>query len=142
MNRTSGAGIPRLYAAASLKRRESLRRGPPGRNRIPRLYAAASLKRRSGHDVQSVVRRSIPRLYAAASLKHRLAVTLWQDILVSIPRLYAAASLKQRAGLGPSGLERQYSAALCRGLIEAPPGLSDACAPGHFVFRGSMPRPH
>ena len=36
-------GIPRLYAAASLKQ-GSVRRLAPGWWRIPRLYAAASLK--------------------------------------------------------------------------------------------------
>ena len=59
--------IPRLYAAASLKRAR-WRAGVVTWGRIPRLYAAASLK--------PVVRGpnqhglcGIPRLYAAASLK-------------------------------------------------------------------------
>ena len=45
MPRVSQIGIPRLYAAASLKRDpRAVPRSPPGRG-IPRLYAAASLKR-------------------------------------------------------------------------------------------------
>ena len=36
-----------------------------------------------------------------------------------IPRLYAAASLKHKKGPGPHRDNTMYSAALCRGLIEA-----------------------
>ena len=59
-----------------------------------------------------------------------------------IPRLYAAASLKLLAGHeGRGEAQERYSAALCRGLIEATrrrhggPSVEP-------VFRGFMPRPH
>ena len=82
------------------------------------------------------------------------------------PRLYAAASLKQHAaGLGHHELDL-FSAALCRGLIEAVIGEGDHDGDEHGfprlyaaaslklldhtercrqiinVFRGFMPRPH
>ena len=57
------------------------------------------------------------------------------------PRLYAAASLKlERAGR-PSARRGVFSAALCRGLIEAPRRRRPRGWPGG-VFRGFMPRPH
>ena len=59
--------FPRLYAAASLKRRCS-RGCVMNRPRFPRLYAAASLKRDDGLD-QGIFVGGFPRLYAAASLK-------------------------------------------------------------------------
>ena len=124
--------------------------------------------------VRTMVRlrnQCIPRLYAAASLKHRGAgatPAIRSD--GSIPRLYAAASLKQiEALVGPSDAQPSYSAALCRGLIEAShvrrtchrPGASGiprlyaaaslkqdvTSATVHRqgleqVFRGFMPRPH
>ena len=132
--------IPRLYAAASLKLQH---REPPSAvdHGIPRLYAAASLK------LDVYVQRipdagRIPRLYAAASLKHD-GVELLVARELRIPRLYAAASLKPlpvpRAR--PRGHAR-YSAALCRGLIEAPPRPSHRASMSPRVFRGSMPRPH
>ena len=88
----AGSSIPRLYAAASLKRMPAKLR-PCELAGIPRLYAAASLKPYAWgeRDCGSL---SIPRLYAAASLKR----------LVSVPVRYEL---------------REYSAALCRGLIEA-----------------------
>ena len=62
---------------------------------------------------------SFPRLYAAASLKpvehrfHFLHVGCF-------PRLYAAASLKPRnLSSGDTTVQAAFSAALCRGLIEA-----------------------
>ena len=64
------------------------------------------------------VQLGIPRLYAAASLK---PCEIVQHCLArnGIPRLYAAASLK-RLTLGEHRLViAGYSAALCRGLIEA-----------------------
>ena len=61
---------------------------------------------------------SFPRLYAAASLKHP-AGDLAPDRGVCFPRLYAAASLKHaERRMGALETER-FSAALCRGLIEA-----------------------
>ena len=61
-----------------------------------------------------------PRLYAAASLKRHGPVGAWRRASAGFPRLYAAASLKPRDGgrqarVRPPG----FSAALCRGLIEA-----------------------
>ena len=109
---------------------------------------------------------SIPRLYAAASLK--LVIKNKRGVRVArIPRLYAAASLKQSC-VCHSHVKKpvSYSAALCRGLIEASqrplnrpveplriprlyaaaslkrrPGSVSLLQPVH-VFRGFMPRPH
>ena len=85
---------------------------------FPRLYAAASLKQ--VHDDRLDVRDCgrFPRLYAAASLKRR-----GRERVVhpgqGFPRLYAAASLK-REYVRPEDYEiERFSAALCRGLIEA-----------------------
>ena len=65
--------------------------------RIPRLYAAASLKRvERGIEVDEVY--GIPRLYAAASLKPTGWVSLGLEA-DGIPRLYAAASLKHHLDL-------------------------------------------
>ena len=99
-----------------------------------------------------------PRLYAAASLKRCRRAGRHHRF----PRLYAAASLKRhrsvRAGDPGGGV---FSAALCRGLIEAAAayryrvddvfrgcrGLiestwcSSGCGAGPTVFRGFMPRP-
>ena len=84
----------------------------------------------------------------------------------SFPRLYAAASLKLRPRRRVPPLGVPFSAALCRGLIEAMGGsdmanLTAARFPRLYaaaslkrvesilsipkvarVFRGSMPRPH
>ena len=60
----------------------------------------------------------IPRLYAAASLKPERRLVDDHDV-ARIPRLYAAASLKRMAGPDTAPAIRTYSAALCRGLIEA-----------------------
>ena len=84
---------------------------------------------------------SIPRLYAAASLKPRSFAIRRRPSLAGIPRLYAAASLKLAPQRTLSGLPQRYSAALCRGLIEA--SRVRRIASGYLrVFRGSMPRPH
>ena len=62
-----GEGIPRLYAAASLKQAiATVAAGASGS--IPRLYAAASLKHPEPPNLVLPFGR-IPRLYAAASLK-------------------------------------------------------------------------
>ena len=58
-----------------------------------------------------------------------------------IPRLYAAASLKPRQLVEVIDGVDLYSAALCRGLIEAACQL-DREHENERVFRGSMPRPH
>ena len=107
---------------------------------------------------------SFPRLYAAASLKPAIRCA-GAYVLRSFPRLYAAASLKPISGAsGTTGYA--FSAALCRGLIEAGswPGSAPPPAPrfprlyaaaslklaneenvltlDKPVFRGFMPRPH
>ena len=84
---------------------------------IPRLYAAASLKRTNSLTMARKI-SSIPRLYAAASLKQRGLRPALED-RESIPRLYAAASLKLAEVIVGAGQAHEYSAALCRGLIEA-----------------------
>ena len=61
---------------------------------IPRLYAAASLKPLTLGDRLAARPRRIPRLYAAASLKP-LEPLLAPLPTLGIPRLYAAASLKR-----------------------------------------------
>ena len=82
----------------------------------------------------------IPRLYAAASLKPVRRVRASGDI-AGIPRLYAAASLKLAQAYIRVLVRDAYSAALCRGLIEALQ-LNRIPIVYHLVFRGSMPRPH
>ena len=134
-------GIPRLYAAASLKPqldadriapgggvfrgfmpRPSLKHDQPlplvrGGERIPRLYAAASLKRRHGPDRAPAPGARIPRLYAAASLKRPEERHEHVAAHRRIPRLYAAALIEAA---------RQWI------------GISL----DEIVFRGFMPRPH
>ena len=68
--------------------------GDVSQGRFPRLYAAASLKL-CLRLVDVSLRDGFPRLYAAASLKHRLLARADEQLDV-------------------------FSAALCRGLIEAP----------------------
>ena len=107
-----------------------------------------------------------PRLYAAASLKHEDPENLLHRSFWRFPRLYAAASLKQ-PGMGSCRQSGEaFSAALCRGLIEAPHRLrrprgfdqgfprlyaaaslkplqlGDGLQRRDQVFRGFMPRPH
>ena len=133
-------GIPRFYAAASLKRRRDGGAGVGASLGIPRFYAAASLKppglrhfvlraRRNSAVLcrglieaepkrREVVKwgRGIPRFYAAASLKHTRYPTD-RAAPRRIPRFYAAASLKLR------GARYRHGALL-------------------HEFRGFMPRPH
>ena len=60
---------------------------------------------------------------------------------LGFPRLYAAASLKPINAVTGADRYRWFSAALCRGLIEA--GLSSGTLYNvEVVFRGFMPRPH
>ena len=86
------------------------------------------------------VTRGFPRLYAAASLKRaaRARPAAWR---AGFPRLYAAASLKQREAGARPHVALGFSAALCRGLIEASPTPTAGSRPP-TVFRGFMPRPH
>ena len=85
---------------------------------FPRLYAAASLKHGIWTDDEQEL-DGFPRLYAAASLKRRRKSVpdLFEDR--GFPRLYAAASLKLRGSAAAVPRVRWFSAALCRGLIEA-----------------------
>ena len=86
---------------------------------FPRLYAAASLKLMQRDDgVGETVR--FPRLYAAASLK-RFTQAEERGVPGRFPRLYAAASLKRGEGIARLAGRAKFSAALCRGLIEASP---------------------
>ena len=57
------------------------------------------------------------------------------------PRLYAAASLKPQLRRGGHRRDGPFSAALCRGLIEAG-RRGEEFPPFAVVFRGFMPRPH
>ena len=114
---SSGAGIPRLYAAASLK-----------------FFAAlADLKERLGYSAAlcrgliEILENSNIKIqegigYSAALCRGLIEMAVLKEMAegdhAGIPRLYAAASLKLEfvhdvtlPGLG-------YSAALCRGLIE------------------------
>ena len=59
-----------------------------------------------------------PRLYAAASLKLGIGGFFTAGV-VGFPRLYAAASLKHAHSPRGSTCNPTFSAALCRGLIEA-----------------------
>ena len=60
-----------------------------------------------------------PRLYAAASLKRGAQPALRLGLPGGFPRLYAAASLKLGAFTPGRHVDEWFSAALCRGLIEA-----------------------
>ena len=133
------SSFPRLYAAASLKRHHH--GGPAHGDRgFPRLYAAASLKHSLCSSIGSLSAR-FPRLYAAASLKPAHGDQR-QRALSRFPRLYAAASLKRVVDPDMANWHGHvFSAALCRGLIEAlSVGVCLDC--GFHVFRGFMPRPH
>ena len=110
--------IPRLYAAASLKRGcTGTRRGASYRYSAALcrgLIEACAHKQNVGFFWQR---------YSAALCRGLIEAKRWsarnEKRMTRIPRLYAAASLKHRA---EAALERafpQYSAALCRGLIEA-----------------------
>ena len=112
-----------------------------GAVRIPRLYAAASLKHRPLRGDLAARRARIPRLYAAASLKRGAQLPRHDATWWRIPRLYAAASLKLSGDADNVRFLVGYSAALCRGLIEASDS-SRTSMRGVTVFRGFMPRPH
>ena len=88
---------------------------------FPRLYAAASLKRQLHGTVLRQPAGGFPRLYAAASLKPGSSVPV-ALVAARFPRLYAAASLKPGARLAEYEANVMFSAALCRGLIEATNG--------------------
>ena len=67
----------------------------------------------------TAARSSFPRLYAAASLKQPAHGAGVAGASVRFPRLYAAASLKLAGRGRREDPHREFSAALCRGLIEA-----------------------
>ena len=85
---------------------------------FPRLYAAASLKPGLWTDCGKTRAPRFPRLYAAASLKP-VRMLFVRPPPPGFPRLYAAASLKLADGLDHAVELERFSAALCRGLIEA-----------------------
>ena len=164
MRPVSRVGFPRLYAAASLKHPTSPTGPHPSGPGFPRLYAAASLKhprrrllrRRAERGFSAALCRGLieaawpccwkrsagsgfPRLYAAASLKP--AVTGGSSLSrTGFPRLYAAASLKPHPVGGHELLAHGgFSAALCRGLIEAR-GPSSTCPTGSSWFSAALCR--
>ena len=65
------------------------------------------------------MRGGFPRLYAAASLKLEVDLRLATALQECFPRLYAAASLKPDRRARRRARRAAFSAALCRGLIEA-----------------------
>ena len=195
-----GRGIPRLYAAASLKPMDATSWSS---GRMPRGYSAA-LCRGLIEASRWLYSRPAPVVYSAALCRglieasavaappHQIRRRMYSAALCRglieatvvftrsavghrqagrIPRLYAAASLKRdelgRIVRSPS-LRTWYSAALCRGLIEAAlEALVEACTLSGIprlyaaaslkrrrvtivhhqvgrdrVFRGFMPRPH
>ena len=134
--------FPRLYAAASLKPalREA-RAGMAGRFsaalcrgliearapvvqglRAPGAFSAALcrglIEARYAHQGEERRGEGFPRLYAAASLKRGPGTADGKTVL-RFPRLYAAASLKRRRQQPLQVHSYPFSAALCRGLIEA-----------------------
>ena len=78
--------------------------------------------------------RGFPRLYAAASLKPIPHVRV-VGIAPRFPRLYAAASLKPARHQPRGQAHHLFSAALCRGLIEA-----DYAAGDDLIWREGFPR--
>ena len=126
-------GIPRLYAAASLKLLPfhaspySGPRGAPCRSTfenqecIPRLYAAASLKRQACRFDPASRPRPYSAAYAAASLKRLRQPGRTSGRFRWYSAAYAAASLKQAYGAiddADTGYALVFRG-LCRGLIEA-----------------------
>ena len=89
------------------------------RSCFPRLYAAASLKQIHGGSLLSGFVMGFPRLYAAASLKPRAA----RDLGDGLPGFSAALCrgfIEASCIRGLSSQRITFSAALCRGFIEAP----------------------
>ena len=111
-------GFPRLYAAASLK---------PDRPRAmvvsSKAFSAALcrglIEAAPCPATWSPSPAGFPRLYAAASLKLGKSAGNHGLRHACFPRLYAAASLKRRAMTTLKTEGAAFSAALCRGLIEA-----------------------
>ena len=88
------------------------------RSCFPRLYAAASLK--PGPQRARRLRSSgFPRLYAAASLKHRIKYGFIQQAIEFSAALCRGLIEAWVAGTALHSSNEVFSAALCRGLIEA-----------------------
>ena len=157
--------FPRLYAAASLKRS----RPAADETQAPQFSAALCrglIEARSAGASARRCPRRFPRLYAAASLKRARFDDFLPSRMIGFPRLYAAASLKRRRPGMYTDTTTPFSAALCRGLIEAGHRGRPRFRPGRLfsaalcrglieaevaeaakrrfgcVFRGFMPRPH
>ena len=130
------AGILRLYAAASLKQ-------PTHRLVVQavRVYSAALCRglieacrnERYHHRANTC----ILGLYAAASLK-RPTLEDFGAHPPGILRLYAAASLKHRDREHRRRRRQRYSAALCRGLIEASCSTGVRCP--HVTYSAALCR--
>ena len=158
-------GFPRLYAAASLKQAGGGHRGIDAWRFSAALcrglIEAAQLsiwEKASKTGFSAALCRGLieahaltggtdsailgfPRLYAAASLKQDRSEAHRSAIIAGFPRLYAAASLKLPVSEDRIQGVHRFSAALCRGLIEARATYFGSRWTGR-VFRGFMPRPH
>ena len=133
--------FPRLYAAASLKLSFHHKTDALWK-RFPRLYAAASLKRAVRQRADAGAGRGFPRLYAAASLKPSFGENKLYKIEAFSAALCRGLIEADRGTRPRSPSPRWFSAALCRGLIEALSVTVALVCPGVAVFRGFMPRPH
>ena len=159
--------FPRLYAAASLKRSMPRPSTHPRGGGAGVPFSAAlcrglieAVRLYDSRDAAALCRGLIEARPCAAPTSRVFRSSAHALVTARFPRLYAAASLKRYYGVMPrphcnySGEARSFSAALCRGLIEA--GLTgfprlyaaaslmvlDAAAYTGTVFRGFMPRPH
>ena len=115
----------------------------PYRSGFPRLYAAASLKLPASQRTTAPVVR-FPRLYAAASLKRGVSGEYTREPRHGVHPFSAALCrglIEASSQLAEYADFHWFSAALCRGLIEAG-GTPTHQAPRLLVFRGFMPRPH
>ena len=126
MRSAFSAGIPRgLIEAGSLTRSDW--RTP----RFPRVFPAASLKRRPEGALSDAM-GGFPRVFPAASLKRRPAPAR-RPRARRFPRVFPAASLKPcRDGLILKERDREFSAGIPRGLIEASTRPAAGCRPGGF----------
>ena len=107
---------------------------------FPRLYAAASLKRRNSHPSVCMT-STFSAALCRGLIEARQTGMPSANTVERFPRLYAAASLKLLRDAQQCREFALFSAALCRGLIEAGTSpIGSRCATA--VFRGSMPRPH
>ena len=112
-------GFPRLYAAASLKRLSMSALYSRARQRFSAALCRGLIEATPADQTRPLSANGFPRLYAAASLKLRVVVAGEPPGACGFPRLYAAASLKRLNVRVLSAVSAWFSAALCRGLIEA-----------------------